>query len=81
MHHERRSRAASGSECKAIDDAEAPRDCELQLGRQVKECHASFESRLVCSRLVCDGRSRERAADARNVRGLLPQPERRVGRV
>ena len=53
MHHERRSRAASGSECEAIDDAEAPRDCELQLGRQVKECHASFASRLVCSRLVC----------------------------
>ena len=59
MHHERRSRAASGSECEAIDDAEAPGDCELQLGRQVKECHASYESRLVCSRLVCDGRSRE----------------------
>ena len=55
MHHERRSRAASGSECEAIDDAEAPRDCELQLGRQVKECHASLESRLVCSRLVSDG--------------------------
>ena len=41
MHDERRSRAAGASEREAVGDTEAPRDSELQLGRQLKERHGT----------------------------------------
>ena len=73
MHHERRSRAASGSECEAIDDTEAPRDCELQLGRQVKERHVGLCVPLGLLAARVQRQQQERAADKRNVRDAADQ--------